>query len=98
MRVFTSLKFEKFGDTSTTNLVSFVQSVELRNCRNFETDISNISNISNIYIHTKGEEDVKFAGNCYAIRRIKKKKKKRNGTKVLCELLDMRLYTLKREK
>lgn len=95
MRVFTSLKFEKFGDTSTTNLVSFVQSVELRNCRNFETDISNISNI---YIHTKGEEDVKFAGNCYAIRRKKKKKKKRNGTKVLCELLDMRLYTLKREK
>lgn len=42
LRVFTSSEFEKFGDTSTTNLVSFVQSVELRNCRNFGTDISDI--------------------------------------------------------
>lgn len=45
LRVFTSSEFEKFGDTSTTNLVSFVQSVELRNCRNFGTDISDISDI-----------------------------------------------------
>lgn len=55
LRVFTSSEFEKFGDTSTTNLVSFVQSVELRNCRNFETDISDISDI---YIYAKGQEDV----------------------------------------
>lgn len=45
LRVFTSSEFEKFGDTSTTNLVSFVQSVKLRNCRNFGTDISDISDI-----------------------------------------------------
>lgn len=45
LRVFTSSEFEKFGDTSSTNLVSFVQSVELRNCRNFGTDISDISDI-----------------------------------------------------
>lgn len=99
LRVFTSSEFEKFGDTSTTNLVSFVQSVELRNCRNFGTDISDISDI---YI-CEGTGRCRMLNYrkllCDTEDKEKKKGKKRNGTKVVCELLGrLRLYTLKREK
>ena len=76
------------------------------NLSNYETVVTSKRNISDISdVHTYMCEG---RGRCFMLnyrkllRRIKKKKrkeKKRNGTKVLCELLGRsRLYTLKRER